>query len=122
MKVRLLLVEDNELNSDMLSRRLARAGYSTLLAKDGGEALEIIRREKPSLVLLDMNLPVLDGWTVCQRAREEPETADIPIIALTAHAMSADRERAIAVGCNDYATKPIDFPDLLQKIKSLLPA
>jgi two-component system cell cycle response regulator DivK len=116
----LLLVEDNELNRDMLSRRLARAGFTTIMAKDGGEALRKMRDEAPSLVLLDMNLPVLDGWTVCERARAEAELADIPIIALTAHAMSADRERALGAGCDDYATKPIDFPELLAKIRRLI--
>ena len=118
----LLLVEDNELNRDMLSRRLARAGYRTVLATDGGQALDLMHREQPALVLLDMNLPVLDGWSVCKRARQDPEIAHIPIIALTAHAMSADRERALAAGCDDYATKPIDFPQLLDKIGSLLRA
>lgn len=120
MTAPLLLVEDNEMNRDMLSRRLARAGFETIVATDGGEALAMIQRERPALVLLDMNLPVLDGWTVCERTRKDANTAGIPIIALTAHAMSADRERALAAGCDDYATKPIDFPDLLQKIEALL--
>lgn len=115
----LLLVEDNELNRDMLSRRLARAGFDTVLATDGQEALNMMESAKPALVLLDMNLPVLDGWSVCRRARAQPHTAHIPIIALTAHAMSADRERAMAAGCDDYATKPIDFPELLNKIREL---
>jgi CheY-like chemotaxis protein len=119
---RLLLVEDNELNRDMLSRRLHRAGYTTLIAVDGAEALAVIEAEKPSLVLLDMNLPVIDGWTVCQRVRANPDLADTPIIALTAHAMTADREKALAAGCDDYATKPIDFPALITKIHKLLPA
>jgi CheY-like chemotaxis protein len=117
---RLLLVEDNELNRDMLSRRLRRAGYETLIAEDGGRALDMISSEKPCLVLLDMNLPVLDGWTVCRRVRETDEIAATPMIALTAHAMSEDRDRALAVGCDDYATKPIDFPALLEKIHRLL--
>jgi CheY-like chemotaxis protein len=117
----LLLVEDNALNRDMLSRRLRRAGFDIIVATDGQEALSLIRDENPALVLLDMNLPVLDGWSVCRETRATPQTADVPIIALTAHAMSEDRERALAAGCDDYATKPIDFPQLLQKIRSLLP-
>ena len=116
----LLLVEDNELNRDMLSRRLARAGFETIMATDGGEALDKMRSAAPALVLLDMNLPVLDGWSVCERARSDAAIADIPIIALTAHAMSADRERALGAGCDDYATKPIDFPELLAKIRRLI--
>ncbi len=116
----LLLVEDNELNRDMLSRRLARAGFETIMATDGGEALDKMRTAGPALVLLDMNLPVLDGWSVCKRARGDAAIADIPIIALTAHAMSADRERALGAGCDDYATKPIDFPQLLAKIRRLI--
>jgi CheY-like chemotaxis protein len=119
---RLLLVEDNELNRDMLSRRLHRAGYTTLIAVDGAEALAIIESEQPALVLLDMNLPVINGWSVCQKVRANPELAATPIIALTAHAMSEDREKALAAGCDDYATKPIDFPALIAKIRKLLPA
>ena len=117
---RLLLVEDNELNRDMLSRRLSRAGFETLLAEDGERALERIEGDRPALVLLDMNLPIVDGWTVCERVRANPELADTPIIALTAHAMAADRERALAAGCDDYATKPVDFPSLLDQIRRLL--
>jgi two-component system cell cycle response regulator DivK len=117
---RLLLVEDNELNRDMLSRRLRRAGFEVALAADGEEALAAVRAQRPDLMLLDMNLPVLDGWSVCERVRQTPEIADIPIIALTAHAMAADRERAIACGCDDYATKPVDFPQLLRQISGLL--
>lgn len=118
--VRLLLVEDNELNRDMLSRRLRRAGYKTLIAEDGAKALEQINLERPALVLLDMNLPVLNGWTVCARVRATPAIAATPIIALTAHAMPEDRDKALAAGCDDYATKPIDFPALLAKIETLL--
>ncbi|MEM1404114.1 MAG: response regulator [Pseudomonadota bacterium] len=116
----ILLVEDNELNRDMLRRRLQRAGYETLLAADGQEALNVVKASRPSLVLLDMNLPVLDGWTVCQRIREDDSVSDTPVIALTAHAMAEDREKAMDAGCDDYATKPIDFPDLLEKIGRLL--
>lgn len=116
----LLLVEDNELNRDMLSRRLARAGFSTLIAEDGAAALDCIAEDRPALVLLDMNLPRVDGWTVCERVRADRRLAGTPIIALTAHAMAEDRDRALAAGCDDYATKPIDFPALLDKIRRLL--
>lgn len=117
---RLLLVEDNAMNRDMLSRRLQRAGFDTLLAQDGAQALEQIAAQRPGLVLLDMNLPIVDGWSVCRRVRANPQLRDIPIIALTAHAMAEDRDRALAAGCDDYATKPIDFPALLDKIRDLL--
>ncbi|MEM6774549.1 MAG: response regulator [Pseudomonadota bacterium] len=117
---RLLLVEDNELNRDMLSRRLCRAGFSTTIAEDGEQALRRITEDRPDLVLLDMNLPIIDGWTVCERVRANAEVATTPIIALTAHAMAEDRDRALAAGCDDYATKPIDFPALLEKIRRLL--
>lgn len=117
---RLLLVEDNAMNRDMLSRRLQRAGFDTLLAEDGVQALEQIAAQRPDLVLLDMNLPIVDGWSVCRRVRANPQLRDIPIIALTAHAMAEDRDRALAAGCDDYATKPIDFPALLDKIQGLL--
>lgn len=117
---KVLLVEDNEINRDMLIRRLSRAGYTVVAAGDGAEALDKMRTEHPALVLLDMNLPVKDGWTTCQEARSDAALSDIPIIALTAHAMDSDREHALSIGCNDYATKPIDFPDLLNKIERLL--
>lgn len=117
---KVLLVEDNEINRDMLIRRLSRAGYTVVAAGDGAEALDKMRAEHPALVLLDMNLPVKDGWTTCQEARSDAVLSDIPIIALTAHAMASDREHALSIGCNDYATKPIDFPDLLKKIERLL--
>lgn len=117
---RLLLVEDNAMNRDMLSRRLQRAGFDTLLAQDGAQALEQIAAQRPGLVLLDMNLPIVDGWSVCRRVRANPQLRDIPIIALTAHAMAEDRDRALAAGCDDYATKPVDFPALLDKIRDLL--
>lgn len=116
----ILLVEDNELNRDMLSRRLRRAGFEVALAADGVEALRKIEWDKPALVLLDMNLPLIDGWTVCTRVRENKAISATPIIALTAHAMPEDRDRALAAGCDEYATKPIDFPDLLGKISKLL--
>ena len=117
----LLLVEDNEINRDMLVRRLTRAGHEVICAGDGEEALVLMRHEGPSLVLMDMNLPVKDGWTACREARDDPSIATIPIIALTAHAMDTDREKALSAGCDDYATKPINFPDLLEKIAGLLP-
>lgn len=115
----LLLVEDNELNRDMLIRRLKRAGLEVIPAENGQQALELMREHEPPVVLMDMNLPVMDGWTACKRAREDDRIKHIPIIALTAHAMEADRLNALAAGCDDYATKPIDFPGLLIKIGKL---
>jgi two-component system cell cycle response regulator DivK len=115
----ILLVEDNELNRDMLVRRLSRAGQRVICAGDGAQALELMAKEQPSVVLMDMNLPVLDGWTAVRLAREDDQIKHIPIIALTAHAMEADRLNALDAGCNDYATKPVDFPGLLIKINKL---
>lgn len=115
----ILLVEDNELNRDMLIRRLNRAGIDVVPAENGQQALDKMRSEQPSLVLMDMNLPVMDGWTACRKARADTSIAHIPIIALTAHAMEADRLSALDAGCDDYATKPIDFPGLLIKIEKL---
>ena len=114
-----LLVEDNELNRDMLVRRLNRAGIEVIVAGDGQQALDAMVSEQPRVVLMDMNLPVLDGWTACRRAREDPRISHIPIIALTAHAMESDRLNALQAGCDDYATKPVDFPGLLIKIEKL---
>ncbi len=114
-----LLVEDNELNCEMLTRRLTRAGFAVITAADGEQALALMASARPALVLMDMNLPVMDGWTACRRAREDLQLKGIPIIALTAHAMAADRRSALAAGCDDYATKPIDFPELLAKIRRL---
>jgi two-component system cell cycle response regulator DivK len=116
---RVLLVEDNAMNRDMLSRRLQRAGFEVVPAVNGEEALASMASDSPDLVLMDMSLPVMDGWTACREARSKPDLKDIPIIALTAHAMESDREAALAAGCNDYATKPIDFPALLGKIEAL---
>ena len=113
----ILLVEDNELNRDMLVRRLNRAGLEVITAGDGQQALDLMASEQPRVVLMDMNLPVMDGWTACQRARQDDGIKDIPIIALTAHAMQSDRLKAMEAGCDDYATKPVDFPDLLAKIE-----
>jgi two-component system cell cycle response regulator DivK len=115
----ILLVEDNELNRDMLIRRLNRAGLEVIAAGDGQQALDLMASEQPSVVLMDMNLPVLDGWTASSRAREDDRIKHIPIIALTAHAMEADRLQALEAGCDDYATKPVDFPGLLIKIEKL---
>ena len=114
-----LLVEDNEMNRDMLIRRLNRAGIDVIPAGDGQEALELMRSKRPCVVLMDMNLPVMDGWTACRAAREDAAIKDIPIIALTAHASDADRQAALDAGCDDYATKPVDFPGLLIKIEKL---
>ena len=117
-----LLVEDNDINRDMLTRRLSRAGLTVITAQDGETALETMRIALPGVVLMDMTLPVLDGWEATQQAKTDPTIANIPIIALTAHAMAADRERAMSVGCSEYETKPIDFPALLAKIYQFLGA
>jgi CheY-like chemotaxis protein len=117
---KILLVEDNELNRDMLSRRLERKGYSVVLAVDGQSGVEMAGSHAPDLVLMDMSLPVLDGWEATRRLKADPATAHVPVIALTAHAMSGDRERAIAAGCDDYDTKPIELARLLGKIEVLL--
>ncbi len=117
---RILLVEDNEMNRDMLSRRLMRRGYEVLMAVDGQQGLDMAIAEKPDLILLDMSLPVLDGWDVARRLKSDEALKVIPVIALTAHAMAGDRERALEAGCNDYDTKPVELPRLLQKIETLL--
>ena len=117
---KILLVEDNEMNRDILSRRLARRGYEVAIAIDGQEALELASSTSPDLILMDMNLPTLDGWEATRRLRARAETAAIPVIALTAHAMSGDREEALEAGCDDYDTKPIELERLLGKIVSQL--
>ncbi len=117
---KILLVEDNEMNRDMLSRRLLRHGFEVSLAQDGARAVAIAAEEHPDLVLMDMSLPVLDGWEATRRLKADPATRGIPVIALTAHAMAADREKALGAGCDDYDTKPIDLPRLLEKISRLL--
>ncbi len=117
---KILLVEDDDLNRDMLSRRLQRRGHELLLAADGMQAILMAESETPDLVLLDMSLPVIDGWEVARRLKASPTTARVPVVALTAHAMAGDRERALAAGCDDYDTKPIDFPQLLAKLEALL--
>lgn len=115
-----LLVEDNEDNRDMLSRRLIRKGYEVALAVDGGEGVAQAAALCPDIVLMDMSLPVLDGWEATRQIKAASETGAIPVIALTAHAMSGDREKAIAAGCDDYDTKPVELPRLLGKIEALL--
>ena len=118
----ILSVEDNEVNRDMLVRRLQRAGHKVATAGDGEAALTAMREQQPTVVLMDMNLPVKDGWTACREAQHDASIAEIPIIALTAHAMEEDKHRALEAGCSDYATKPVDFPDLLTKIAAQLDA
>ena len=117
---KILLVEDNEENYDMLSRRLERRGYQVVIALDGEQGVSMAQSELPDLILMDMSLPVLDGWEATQRIKAALETQAIPIIALTAHAMVGDREKSIAAGCDDYDTKPIDLPRLLEKIERIL--
>jgi CheY-like chemotaxis protein len=117
---KILLVEDNEMNRDMLSRRLIRKGYEVIMALDGRQAIEMAAGENPDLILMDMSLPVIDGWEATRQVKAAPATCSIPVIALTAHAMAGDREKAIEAGCDDYDMKPIDLPRLLDKINSLL--
>ncbi|MGB3401907.1 MAG: response regulator [Microcoleaceae cyanobacterium] len=117
---KILLVEDNEMNRDMLKRRLKRKGYDVFIAVDGAEGVELSQTQYPDLILMDMSLPVMDGWQATQKIKANPKTKAIPVIALTAHAMAGDREKCLAAGCNDYDTKPIEFPRLLQKIEVLL--
>jgi two-component system cell cycle response regulator DivK len=117
---KILLVEDNEMNRDMLSRRLQRKGYEVLIAVDGGEGVEMAHSQSPDLILMDMSLPVLDGWEATRKLKAAPETSAIPVIALTAHAMATDREKAMQAGCDDYDTKPIELPRLLGKIEAML--
>jgi two-component system, cell cycle response regulator DivK len=117
---KILLVEDDEMNRDMLSRRLERRGYHVVIAVDGGQGLRLAQSEAPDLIVMDMSLPVLDGWQATRQLKAAPTTQAIPILALTAHAMAGDRERAVEAGCDDYDTKPIEFPRLLGKIQALL--
>ena len=116
----ILLVEDNELNRDMLSRRLARKGYEVAVAVDGAQGVALAKEQRPALILMDMSLPILDGWEATRQLKADETTAHIPVIALTAHAMSEDRELALSVGCDDYDTKPVDLTRLLEKIEALL--
>lgn len=117
---RILLVEDNEMNRDMLSRRLERKGYETIIAVDGEEGIAKTESDKPDLILMDMSLPVLDGWEATRKLKANAATQSIPIIGLSAHAMSGDREKAIEAGCDDYDTKPVELPRLLEKIENLV--
>lgn len=117
---KILLVEDNEMNRDMLSRRLQRKGHQVLIAIDGVQGLELAQSHEPDIILMDMSLPLIDGWQATQQLKAAPETSAIPIIALTAHAMAGDREKCLQVGCDDYDTKPIEFSRLLGKIQALL--
>jgi two-component system cell cycle response regulator DivK len=117
---KLLLIEDNEMNRNMLSRRLQRKGYEVIIAVDGVEGLEMARNESPDLILMDMSLPLLDGWEATRKLKSAPETNTIPVLALTAHAITGDREKALDVGCDDYDTKPVEFSRLLGKIQELL--
>jgi CheY-like chemotaxis protein len=116
---RILLVEDNEMNRDMLSRRLARRGFEVIIAVDGAEGVAMTASEQPDLVLMDMSLPVIDGWEAVRRIRQDPATASTRVIALTAHAMDGDREKAIAAGCDDYDVKPVELSRLLEKMAAL---
>ncbi len=120
MMPRILLVEDNEMNRDMLSRRLQRKGYDVLIAIDGEQGVAMARAEQPDLILMDMSLPVLDGWEATRKLKADPSVAAVPVIALTAHAMAGDQERCVAAGCDDYDTKPVDLARLLGKIELLL--
>jgi len=117
---KILLVEDNEMNRDMLSRRLKRKGHEVIIAVDGGEGVELASRTLPDIILMDMGLPVLDGWQATRKIKANAATAHIPVIALTAHAIAGDREKCIEAGCDDYDTKPVEFPRLLAKINTLL--
>jgi two-component system, cell cycle response regulator DivK len=119
---KILIVEDNEMNRDMLSRRLIRCGYEVVMAVNGEEGITAAKAEYPDLILMDMSLPVIDGWEATRRLKAEPNTRRIPVIGLTAHAMAGDREKVIDAGCDDYDTKPVELPRLLQKIEALLHA
>jgi len=117
---KILLVEDNEMNRDMLSRRLVRSGFEVAIAVDGGQGVAMASSEKPDLILMDMSLPVIDGWEATRRVKADAATQAIPVIALTAHAMAEDKEKALAAGCDDFDTKPVELPRLLGKIQALL--
>jgi CheY-like chemotaxis protein len=119
--VKILYVEDNEDNVYVVKSRLTRAGFTILIAADGAQGVAMASTEQPDLILMDLSLPVLDGWEATRRIKAAPETKHIPVVALTAHAMAGDREKALAAGCNDFDTKPIELPRLLEKIRALLP-
>ena len=122
MMRRILLVEDNEMNRDMLSRRLQRRGYEVIIAVDGQQGVSMAQSQSPDVILMDMSLPVMDGWEATRILKSSPATKDLPIIALTAHAMSTDRDKALEAGCDDYDTKPIELTRLLAKIEALIEA
>ncbi len=117
---KVLLVEDNEMNRDMLSRRLTRRGFEVIFAADGQQGINLARSERPDIILMDMSLPVIDGWEATRRVKADIATKSVPVIGLTAHAMSGDREKAIEAGCDDYDTKPVEFERLLSKMEKLL--
>jgi len=117
---KVLLIEDNEMNRDMLSRRLIRRGFQVVFAMDGQQGVDLARSEQPDIILMDMSLPVIDGWEATRRVKADVATRDVPVIGLTAHAMSGDRERAIEAGCDDYDTKPVELDRLIGKIERLL--
>ena len=119
---KVLLIEDNEMNRDMLSRRLIKRGYEVVMAIDGQQGIDMAASEKPDIILLDMSLPVVDGWEAAKQIKANPASAGAPLIALTAHAMAADRERAMSAGCDDFDTKPVELPRLLGKMETLLKA
>jgi CheY-like chemotaxis protein len=118
---KILLIEDNEMNRDMLSRRLSRKGFEIAIAEDGERGVEMAQSESPSLILMDISLPVMDGYQATRQIKANPTTRSIPIVALTAHAMSGDREKCLEAGCDEYETKPVDLPRLLEKIEKLIP-
>ena len=120
--VKVLLVEDNEMNRDMLSRRLAKRGYEVVMAIDGQQGVDMAVSEKPDIILLDMSLPVVDGWEAAQQIKANEVSKGVPLVALTAHAMASDRERAMSAGCDDFDTKPVELPRLLGKMEALLTA
>jgi two-component system, cell cycle response regulator DivK len=119
---KILLVEDNEMNRDMLSRRLIRRGFQVVFAMDGQQGIDVARSEQPDIILMDMGLPVVDGWEATRRVKADAATRSVPVIGLTAHAMSGDREKTIEAGCDDYDTKPVEFDRLIRKIERLLGA
>ena len=120
--IKVLLVEDNEMNRDMLSRRLTKRGYEVVMAVDGQQGVDMAVSEKPDIILLDMSLPVVDGWDAAQKIKGDPASSGVPLIALTAHAMASDKERALSAGCDDFDTKPVELPRLLEKMETLLKA
>src|SRR3984957_5822469 len=118
--IKILLVEDNEMSRDMLSRRLIRRGFQVVFAMDGQQGIDLARSERPDVILMDMSLPIIDGWEASRRLKADDATRGVPLIGLTAHAMSGDREKAIAAGCDDYDTKPVELDRLIGKIERLL--